>query len=339
LVVDDSALVRRTLTQLLTERGGMQVTVAADPYIASMKMLHGRPDVIVLDLELPRMDGLTFLARIMAADPIPVVICSAFSTSSGATAVLALERGAVDVITKPKLGVRDFLEESAITVIDAIRSAAASHPVRSLGPRRVDPGPSPTRQPRAAGTGKLIVLGASTGGTEALLRVLSRFPSDAPPTLVVQHMPQGFTTAFARRLDELCAIHVREAADGDRLQRGVALVAPGDRHLSLRRVGAHYEAQVAEGPLVARHRPSVDVLFASVARVAAADAVGVIMTGMGADGADGLLAMRRSGAATLAQDKASCVVFGMPKEAIARGAVAETLPLDELAEAILRRAS
>jgi two-component system chemotaxis response regulator CheB len=335
LVIDDSAVVRQTLSRLLTERGGMEVTVAANAVLALSKLRRSRPDVIVLDLDMPRMDGLTFLSQIMALDPIPVVVCSAVAPERSLAALRALELGALEIITKPKLGVRDFLNDSAILIVDAVRSAAAS--------RRGRPAPTPPAAasapvawpPRAR---SIIAVGASTGGTEALSCMLARLPREAPGLVVVQHMPAGFTAAFARRLDEGSALRVREARAGDRVEPGVALIAPGDRHLLVRREGLRYVVAVEEGPLVSRHRPSVDVLFGSVARAAGPDAVGVIMTGMGADGADGLAAMRAVGAATLAQDEASSVVFGMAKEAIVRGAVEEVVPLDDLAGAAMRRA-
>lgn len=336
LVIDDSAIVRQTLAQLLTERGGMEVTVAADPLLALAKMRQSRPDVIVLDLHLPRMDGLTFLSKLMAEDPLPVVICSAITAELDNAALAALERGAVDIINKPKLGVRDFLHDSAVLIIESVRAAAASRPAHNVQRARPwsESTSAPLRRPATARM-RICALGASTGGTEALVRVLPRLPSDGPGIVIVQHMPEGFTAAFARRLDQMCAMHVREAAQGDLVQPGVALVAPGNRHLLLRKAGPHYAIALEDGPLVLRHRPSVDVLFNSVASVAGPDAVGVIMTGMGSDGADGLSAMRAAGATTLAQDEGSCVVFGMPKEAIARGAVEQIVPLEGLAEAIL----
>lgn len=336
LVIDDSAVVRQSLVRLLTERGGMHVTVAADPIFGLAKIRQARPDVIVLDLHLPRMDGLSFLSLIMAENPIPVVICSALTADRSDAALLALERGAVEIITKPKLGVRDFLQDSAVLIVDAVRSAAASRPVPSAErvPPRTKSASTRLSRPESAGA-RLCALGASTGGTEALLRVLSRVPADGPGILVVQHMPEDFTAAFARRLDQACAIHVREAAEGDRVEPGVALLAPGNRHLLLQRAGPNYEVKLQDGPLVSRHRPSVDVLFQSVASVAGRNAVGVIMTGMGSDGAAGLLAMHAAGAVTLAQDEQSCVVYGMPKEAIARGAVQQIVPLESLAECML----
>lgn len=350
LVIDDSAIVRQTLTRLLSERGGMQVTVAVDPLIALAKMRRERPDVIVLDLELPRMNGLTFLSKIMAEDPIPVVICSALSAERGEQAVQALMRGAVEVVTKPKLGVSDFLNDSARSIIDAVRSAAAARNTSSFrARRRAVPSQPPVPRapsalaappsPRAASAGsRIVAIGASTGGVEALTRLLTSLPRDAPGLVIVQHMPEGFTGSFARRLDQLCAINVREAVEGDPVEPGVALVSPGNRHLVLCGRPGRYSVTLEDSAPVSRHRPSVDVLFLSAARVAGDDAVGVILTGMGADGAKGLLAMRAAGAATFAQDEASCVVFGMPREAIALGAVEHVLALDEMSTAIARAA-
>jgi two-component system, chemotaxis family, protein-glutamate methylesterase/glutaminase len=335
LVIDDSAIVRQTLSRLLSELGQMEVTVAVDPLIALAKMQRERPDVIVLDLELPRMHGLTFLAKIMAEDPLPVVICSALSAKRSEQAVLALMHGAVEIVTKPKLGVSDFLSESATMIIDAVRSAATA---RARRPAIVaqPPAPLPTRPtPTEA---RIVAVGASTGGVEALTQLLGELPANAPGLLIVQHMPEGFTASFARRLDQLCEIEVREAVDGDAVEPGVALICPGNRHLTLRGQHGRYRIALEDGPLVSRHRPSVDVLFHSVARAAGKDAVGVIMTGMGADGVDGLLAMRAVGAATIAQDHASCVIFGMPREAIARGAAQQVVALNDLSRAILQAA-
>ncbi|HET9318110.1 MAG TPA: chemotaxis response regulator protein-glutamate methylesterase, partial [Vicinamibacteria bacterium] len=322
LVVDDSALVRETLRELLGKGAPIQVETAADPLIAMVKMARQRPDVILLDLEMPRMDGLTFLRRIMATDPLPVVVCSALTGAGTDAALRALDEGAVEVITKPRLGVRDFLEESRILLADCVLAAAQSR--RRLrrpaivAPRRLEDARHPAGL--AVTSDKLVAVGASTGGTEAVREILQAMPPDAPGIVVVQHMPEGFTRAFAERLDKTCAIEIKEAADGDRILAGRALIAPGNRHTRVRRSGAHYAVDVAEGPLVSRHRPSVDVLFHSVAAAAGANALGAILTGMGSDGADGLLEMRRRGASTLAQDEATSVVFGMPKEAIARGA-------------------
>jgi two-component system chemotaxis response regulator CheB len=347
LVIDDSAIVRQTLTRLLSERGGMQVTVAVDPLIALAKMRRERPDVIVLDLELPRMNGLTFLSKIMAEDPIPVVICSALSAERGEQAVHALMRGALEVVTKPKLGVSDFLNDSARSIIDAVRSAAAAgSTLRFRARRRAVPSQPPVQRapavqlvPRSQSAGsRIVAIGASTGGVEALTRLLASLPADAPGLVIVQHMPEGFTGSFARRLDQLCAINVREAMEGDLVEPGVALVSPGNRHLVLCGRAGRYSVTLEDSAPVSRHRPSVDVLFLSAARVAGNDAVGVILTGMGADGAKGLLAMRAAGATTFAQDEASCVVFGMPREAIALGAVEHVVALDGMPTAIARAA-
>jgi two-component system chemotaxis response regulator CheB len=343
LVVDDSAVVREVMTAVLAQEPGFSVTVAGDPFIAMGKMKQKRPDVIVLDLEMPRMDGLTFLRKIIREDPIPVVICSALTGPDTRIGLQALEEGAVDVITKPRLGVRDFLHESAVVLIDAVRAAA-----RSAGRKPMAPpwAATPRRNADAMPAGKsatalnitsdkVVAIGASTGGTEALKSILEAMPSDAPGLVVVQHMPEGFTAAFAQRLNQSCRIEVKEAANGDRVAAGRALIAPGNLHTLVRRNGAQYAVEIADGPLVARHRPSVDVLFRSVAQSAGANAFGVIMTGMGNDGAEGLLEMRQAGAFTLAQDEASCVVFGMPKEAIERGAVDRVANLAGISAAIL----
>lgn len=346
LVVDDSAVVREVMTSVLSQEPGMSVTAAADPLIAMQKMQRQRPDVIVLDLEMPRMNGLTFLQKIMKEDPIPVIICSAHTGQDTSFGLQALDEGAVDVVTKPPLGVREFLHDSAVTLIDAVRAAARAHPTN----RRPAPPPSPSRlafdawlppeRKAAAGlsSDKIVAIGASTGGTEALRLLLEAMPPAAPGLIVVQHMPEGFTAAFARRLNELCRMEVKEAADGDRVAAGRALIAPGNLHTLVRRDGAQYVAEVIDGPLVSRHRPSVDVLFRSVAKAAGANAIGVIMTGMGSDGAQGLLEMQNAGAMTIAQDEASCVVFGMPKEAIDRGAVSKVAALSRIPDAILSAA-
>lgn len=339
LVVDDSAVVREVVSAVLGQEPDLRVTTAADPIIALDKMRAARPDVILLDLEMPRMDGLTFLRRVMATDPIPVVVCSAAATRGADAAIRALEEGAVDVIAKPQLGVRDFLHESAVALTDAVRAAARARVPRpqaaggaapAVGPARLVAPPLPDR--------RIVAIGASTGGTEALRAILTALPADAPGVVVVQHMPERFTAAFAARLDGLCRVEVKEAVTGDRLIEGRVLVAPGNRHTTVRRSGSVFVADVADGPLVSRHRPSVDVLFRSVARAAGEAAVGVILTGMGSDGADGLLEMKLAGAATIAQDEATSVVFGMPGEAVARGAVDEVLPLDRIPAAILARA-
>ncbi len=345
LVVDDSAVVRQVMTTVLAQEPGMNVTVAADPLIAMDKMKRSRPHVILLDLEMPRMDGLTFLRKIMAEDPIPVVVCSALAPPGSDIALSALDDGALDVITKPNVGVKSFLYESAIMLIDTVRSAAQAR-VRRRGfphlpvmPKRTADAVLPSRRAPAlrVTTDKVVVVGASTGGTEAILQFLEFMPPDAPAIVIVQHMPEVFTAGFARRLNSMCQIEVKEAASGDRVIQGRALIAPGNRHTLLRRSGGHYVLEVTDGPLVSRHRPSVDVLFRSAAQSAGPNAIGIIMTGMGDDGAKGLLEMKETGAWTMAQDEESCVVFGMPKEAIEVGAVDEILPLARLSGAVLGR--
>jgi two-component system, chemotaxis family, protein-glutamate methylesterase/glutaminase len=346
LVVDDSAVVRLGMPTVLSRDRALAVEVAADPFIAMAKMKHFRPDVIILDLELPRMSGLTFLRKLMREDPVPVVICSAVAGPGTEAGIRALEEGAVEIIAKPQFQVREFLDDSAVRLIDAVRAAAMAR----LGRRRpetddvVEPSLSADAVlPRGSGartrrtTERVVVMGASTGGPEALQGVLQSMPDDAPGIVIVQHMPEGFTKAFAQRLDSLCSIEVREARSGDGVARGRALIAPGDRHLLLSWGGAGYVVDVVDGPLVSRHRPSVDVLFRSAAQSAGPNAVGVIMTGMGSDGAEGLLEMRRAGATTIAQDEASCVVFGMPKEAISRGAAEEIVPLSRIPAVLLHR--
>ena len=343
LVVDDSAVVRQFMSGLLSAEPGMEVMVAADPLIALRKMESRRPDVIVLDLEMPRMDGLTFLRRVMRQDPIPVVVCSGHTGPGTDTALRALEEGAVEVLAKPKLGVRNFLHDSAVMLLDTIRAAAQARPRRREGlappPPRLTADavlPRGHHAPRRAASERIVAVGASTGGTDALREILQALPPEVPGMVVVQHMPELFTATFARRLDEECRIHVKEAADGDRVAKGTALIAPGDRHLTVVRRGGGHGVRVIDGPLVCRHRPSVDVLFRSVAQAAGPLAVGVILTGMGDDGAQGLLEMKQTGAATIAQDEATCVVFGMPKEAIARGGVGEVVPLPGIPATLLR---
>jgi two-component system chemotaxis response regulator CheB len=343
LVVDDSAVVRQAFTMLLGRQ--FDVETAADPIIAEQKIRKRRPDVIVLDLQMPRMDGLTFLRRVMERDPLPVVICSASAAQGSGPAMRALEEGAVDVILKPSVGVREFLEESALLLADTIRAAASARVAKRMAvtPRLsadVVLRPAASSMPSsmaaaAAGLPRIVAVGASTGGTEALRILIERLPANAPAMLVVQHMPAGFTAAFAKRLDSVAAVEVKEAADGDLVTAGRVLISPGDQHMVLRRASTHYRVQLLDGPLVSRHRPSVDVLFRSVAMAAGAKATGVLLTGMGDDGAAGLAEMHDAGARTIAQDEATCVVFGMPKEAIARGAVDQVLPLESIAAALL----
>jgi len=342
LVVDDSAVVREVLTGLLSSEPGIEVATAGDPLIAMEKMKRRRPDVILLDLEMPRMDGLTFLRKIMREDPIPVVVCSGVAGDGTEAAFRAMAEGAIDIVNKPKVGLRDFLYESAIMLVDVVRAAAEARVDRKprIGGFPRSPLPPPVRSPAgvaitAAGT--LIAIGASSGGPEAIRIVLDRMPADAPATLIVQHMPQPFTRAFAARLDATSPMRVREAKHGDEVERGSVLVAPGNSHMRLARRGAQQIVEVFEGPLVTRHRPSVDVLFRSVAEVAGPAGVGVLLTGMGEDGAEGLLEMKRAGAATIAQDEQSCVVFGMPAKAIRRGAADAVVGLESMTDEILRR--
>lgn len=341
LVVDDSATVRQVLTAVLPEKRGFRVTVAADPLIAIQKMKKFLPDVILLDLEMPNMDGMTFLRKVMAENPIPVVICSSLTGPTTDAAIRALENGAVDIINKPSVGVRGFLEESAMLLEDTVRAAASAR-LRKSSRRAASPSNAST--PKApslfsvAGkqTERIIAIGASTGGTEALLHVFEQMPPDCPGIVAVQHMPEGFTAAFSRRLDKSCEIEVREASDGDIVVPGRAYIAPGNHHTLVHRTGSTYSLEVRGGALVSRHRPSVDVLFHSVAHAAGGQAIGVLMTGMGEDGADGLLEMKRARAFTIAQDESTCVVFGMPRAAILRGAVDEVQPLQRIASTVLR---
>ena len=332
LVVDDSALVRQTLKELLERTGEFLVALAADPFIASRRIALRRPQVIVLDIEMPGMDGLTFLTRLMASDPIPVVICSARAGEDAAVAIEALARGAIDVLPKPRLGVKDFLSDTATLLVDTVRAAAMSK--RGAVPIRV-PRVSTPQIPKGIAASWVVAIGASTGGTEALALVLGALPRDSPAVLVVQHMPEGFTKAFAGRLNGLSPMQVKEAEDGDLIRQGEALLAPGNRHMSVIRDGVRFVVQIDSGPPVNRHRPSVDVLFRSVAETFGPRSVGVLLTGMGRDGAAGLLEMRNRGAQTIAQDEASSVVFGMPKEAIMLGGASRTLPLPIIASEIL----
>jgi two-component system chemotaxis response regulator CheB len=340
--VDDSAVVRQTLSQILSSDPAIEVIgTASDPFVAAERIGEEVPDVITLDIEMPRMDGLTFLRKIMSQHPIPVVICSSLAEQGAQSTLKALEYGAVDIIAKPRLGSKQFLEESRTLLCEAVRAAAAAR-LRPPGPARtVEPKlTADAILPRATGamletTEKVVVIGASTGGTEALRSLLEAMPEDAPGTVIVQHMPEVFTRAFAERLDSLCRIVVKEAEPNDTVLRGRALIAPGNHHLLLKRSGARYYVDIKDGPLVSRHRPSVDVLFRSAARYAGSNAVGVIMTGMGDDGASGMLEMKQAGAVTVAQDEATSVVFGMPNEAIKRGAVDMILPLQAIAASIL----
>lgn len=334
LVVDDSAVVRQVMHAVLAQEDDIEVSVAADPLIALNKMKQVRPDVLLLDLEMPRMDGLTFLRNIMAEDPVPTLICSSVAAHGTDAALRALDLGAVGIVTKPKLGVDGFLHESAVTLIDMVRSASQARVrARGLLPPPATPAITPPGKDLrhfARPINRIIAIGASTGGTEALSDVLTAMPPDSPPIVIVQHMPEVFTAAFADRLNTICRISVKEAADGDRLTPGCAFIAPGNRHTSVHRGGGHCILQVNNGPLVCRHRPSVDVLFRSMAQSVGSNAIGVILTGMGSDGALGLLEMRRAGACTIAQDESTSVVFGMPRQAITAGAVDHVLSLHEI---------
>jgi len=346
LIVDDSATVRQALKEILESDPQIEVLgVAPDPYVAAERIRTAIPDVITLDIEMPRMDGLTFLDRIMAQHPIPVVICSTLTANNSETALAAMDKGAIEIITKPKLGTREFLEESRVRICDVVKSAARARLSRRLSrrPMAVKPKltadailPKPQSKAMIQTTEKVVVVGASTGGTEALRVFLEALPLDAPGIVVVQHMPEVFTAQFAKRLNESCGLTVKEAADNDSVIRGQALIAPGNRHLLLKRAGARYFVEVRDGPLVSRHRPSVDVLFRSAARYAGRNAVGVIMTGMGDDGAKGMREMKEAGAYNIAQDEASCVVFGMPAEAIKQNAVDRVLPLGAIPSEIVR---
>ena len=350
LIVDDSAVVRQTLSEVLSSDPEIQImATAGDPLIAADRISREVPDVITLDVEMPRMDGLTFLRKLMSQYPIPVVICSSLAEKGSETIMRALDSGAVEIITKPRVGTQEYLRESKVLICDAVKAAYESrHKLRTISekPLMVQPKLSAdvmlakgtVNRAMAETTDKVVAIGASTGGTEALKVFLEALPPDAPAMVIVQHMPENFTAAFAKRLDGICQVSVKEAEDGDTVIRGRALIAPGNKHTLLKRSGARYYVEVKEGPLVSRHRPSVDVLFRSAASYAGKNALGIIMTGMGDDGAKGLLEMKEAGAITLGQDEASCVVYGMPKEAVKLGAVDHVYPLENLAGAMLRMA-
>jgi two-component system chemotaxis response regulator CheB len=352
MIVDDSAVVRQVLSALLNAAPGITVTHAlANPLLAMERMKTQWPDVIVLDVEMPKMDGITFLKKIMAERPTPVVICSTLTEKGAQTSVEALTAGAVAIITKPRLDLKQFLHDSSDELVSAVRSAAGAH----VGKLNNRPPPPPVTAKLNADavlppvehgaramvqtTERVVAIGTSTGGTQALEEVLTSLPRVSPGIVVVQHMPEKFTAAFAARLDSVCQVRVKEAANNDRVLQGQVLIAPGGKHMLLRRTGAQYFVEVVDGPLVNRHRPSVDVLFRSVARAAGANALGVIMTGMGDDGAAGMLEMLKAGARTVAQDEASCVVYGMPKEAVKKGAVEKSMPLNQIYREILQQLS
>lgn len=336
LIVDDSAVVRSFLKDLLVSDPEIEVVgTAPDPFVARDKILKYNPDVITLDVEMPRMDGITFLKKLMRYYPIPVVILSSLTQSGMATTIEAMEEGAVDVIAKPRMDIIKGMEQISREVIDKIKNAAKAKIRKKKEVNKEDYAPLVTRKALQQSTNKIIAIGASTGGTEAIKDILVRLPADAPGIVVVQHMPEKFTKAFAERLNSLCAMEVKEAKDGDGVIPGTVLIAPGNYHMQFMRSGARYFVKLNQEQPVYHQRPSVNVLFDSVAEYAGSNATGVILTGMGADGASGLLKMRQAGAITIAQDEESCIVFGMPKEAIKLGAVEKVLPLEKIPVAIL----
>lgn len=343
MIVDDSAVVRQTLADIISTDPALEVMATAqDPYIAVEKLKTQVPDVITLDIEMPRMDGVTFLTKLMSQHPLPVVVCSSLVGEGSETTMKALEAGAIDIIQKPRMGTKRFLEESSVLITDAIKAAAQAKPgkiVRKKVQKKLTADSVLAKTGSRAmveTTDKVIMIGASTGGTEAVREVLQAMPLDCPGILVVQHMPEGFTKSFADRINSISEIHVKEAKDGDSVLNGQALIAPGSKHLLLKRSGARYFVQVKDGPLVSRHRPSVDVLFRSAARYAGKNALGAILTGMGSDGAEGMKEMYDTGAWTCAQDEATSVVYGMPKEAVAKGGVKKVLSLNKIASALIR---
>lgn len=338
LIVDDSAVVRNILSEALSSDPDIEVVgTAPDPFIAREKIVQLKPDVITLDVEMPRMDGITFLRKLMAAKPMPVVMVSAMTQKGAATTMAALDAGAVEIVAKPPIDQRVGVREIQQEVVDKVKAASKA----KMGiyaaqiNRKLDTTVIKTSSSMLKTTDKIIAIGSSTGGTEALKEVLVRLPTSTPGMVIVQHMPEGFTAAFSERLNGLCQIQVKEAADGDTVFPGRALIAPGNKQMIFRRSGAKYHVEVKDGPQVMRHRPSVEVLFQSVAKFAGANAVGVMLTGMGNDGSTGMLEMKKAGAYNIAQDEASCVVFGMPKEAIKLGAVDQVLHLDKIPQAML----
>ncbi|MCW2290039.1 two-component system chemotaxis response regulator CheB [Pseudomonas sp. BIGb0408] len=348
MIVDDSAVVRQVLSSVLASDPAIQVIgTAADPLFALDKMQREWPDVIVLDVEMPRMDGITFLRKLMSERPTPVVICSTLTEKGAATTMQALAAGAVSIVTKPQASLSKFLVNASDDLVNAVKAAARAN-VRSLAKNKAVPAAPvqgklsadvilpPGQGAMARTTERVVAIGTSTGGTQALEYILTRLPRVCPALVIVQHMPERFTAAFAQRLNGLCELEVLEARHGDRVLPGRALIAPGGRHLLLKRSGAQYQVEVVDGPPVSRHKPSVDVLFRSTARAAGANATGIIMTGMGDDGARGLREMHEAGALTLGQDEASCVVYGMPREAMKLGAVSREIALEQIPAAILR---
>jgi two-component system chemotaxis response regulator CheB len=348
MLVDDSAVVRQVLSQVFNAANGMRVIdVAHDPIMAMEKLKRNWPDVIVLDVEMPKMDGITFLKHIMSTRPTPVIICSSLTQKGADISMQAMAAGAVGVIAKPTGGVKGFLEESSKLLIEAVREAAQARMSRvtttpaekllvtsKLAADVVLAAPTGNEVFRT--TERIVAIGTSTGGTQALERILTTLPRTCPGMAIVQHMPEKFTAAFAKRLNQICQIEVKEAVDGDRIIAGRAIIAPGGRHMTIKRSGAFYHVEVIDGPPVSRHKPSVDVLFRSAAKSSGRNSLGIIMTGMGDDGAKGLKEMREAGAHTIAQDEDSCVVFGMPKEAIKLDAAVEIMPLDMIAKTICK---
>jgi two-component system, chemotaxis family, protein-glutamate methylesterase/glutaminase len=332
LIVDDSAIVRKILSTELGKHSDIEVVGSApDPFIARDKILALNPDVLTLDIEMPRMDGLTFLKKLMASRPMPVIVLSSLTPEGSMTAIEALASGAVEVMSKP--GASYSVGDACKALAEKIRSAS----VAKIAPAAVQSGSPVVRHSASLGetTNKVFAIGASTGGVQALTAVLSELPANAPGTVVVQHMPAQFTSSFAKRLDSLCQVHVKEAENGDHVVPGTVLIAPGGYHMLLQRSGANYYVAVKDGPMVCRQKPSVEVLFNSVAEYAGANAIGAILTGMGNDGAEGLLKMRLKGAHTIAEDESTCVVFGMPKEAIAKGGAEKIVPLDQVARTMI----
>jgi two-component system chemotaxis response regulator CheB len=333
LCIDDSALIRNLMSEIINSHDDMEVVaLAPDPLVARDLIKVHNPDVLTLDVEMPRMDGLDFLERLMRLRPMPVLMVSSLTSAGSEVTLRALELGAVDFIEKPSLGIRNGMLEYSELIAGKVRAAARSRPRQA---RAENAAPVAALRAPLMSSEKLVIIGASTGGTEAIRTVLEPLPSNSPAILIAQHMPGGFTRSFAARLDRTCRISVKEAEAGERILPGHAYIAPGDAHLALARSGANYVVHLDDGPPVNRHRPSVDVLFHSAARHAGSNAVGVLLTGMGKDGAAGLLAMRRAGAPTIAQDEASCVVFGMPREAIALGGASEVVALDEIAPRVM----